>query len=370
MSKRRLGPKRRPDTLIEAFESLDLDGDDDATSMQEEEIKRNDFAPEPDVLDPRYTDERFTVVLDDVSEDEIGGIVQKRHPRFRAYPLRLEKAILRLFPKAQIVPLTRFERILEQNDAVHHMDVRTVFVALEWDTGHDTHFTRYESGQHRRMALAMGKYKTTIGVPLPSFFPGARHGDTLLVVFFTHDVKLKQEFEETARNRPWQGIRRGSAYYYSDKDHKDRSIDVRLYPFFVSENLDVAEHYINRWTVQSLLRYFYDAEFYYDPKTATAREEAQSVNNAARALQEIISQGLAEALPKTLGIELPSRSWDHVSLEDPDGETHQATVDFVRRDRLYDPRLFLEIWKFVYSTPDAPSASAAAADAPESAKDD
>jgi len=345
MSKRRLEPKKRPDTLIEAFESLDLNGDDD--NEVQEEIKRKDFAPEPEILDPRYENERFTIVLDDVSEDEIGGIEQKRHPRFRAYPVRLENAILRQFPKAQIVPLTRFERLLE-DDTVNALDVRTVFVALEWDTGYNTHFTRYELGQHNRMALAMGKYKRTIDVPLPNYFPGARHGDTLLVVLFTHDVKLKQEFEETARNRPWQSIRRGTAAYYNDKDHKHKNIDVIVYPFFVSESLDGAEHYINRWTVRSLLRYFYDSEFYYDPKTNTARKEAISANNAARALQEIISQGLAEALPKTLGIKLPPRSWDHVSLEDPDGETHRATVDFVRRDDLYDPRLFLEIWAFAH----------------------
>ena len=80
-SKRRLEPKKRPDTLIDALASLDLNSDEEPMQPQEE-IKRKDFAPKPDPVDPRFGNERFTVVIDDwsidaISRDEFEKILNK-----------------------------------------------------------------------------------------------------------------------------------------------------------------------------------------------------------------------------------------------------------------------------------------------------
>lgn len=335
--------KKEPDTLEEAFEGLSLNEDD---AWQEE-------TKSPRSLEVAQREERFTVVLDDVSEDEKDSLRKMIHPYYRLYPVRLENAILRQFPNAQIVPLTRFERMLAQSDAVHHLDVRTVFVALEWDAMAN-YANRYLPMQHSRMAVAMNKYATIMNVPLPNFFPGARSGEVLLVVLFTQDPKLEQQLTEVARDRPWQGISDGFTYFYTEDDLRhERSVDVRVYPFFAFADHEKSERqdYINQCTVRALLRYFYDDAFYYGLKDEANRKEVISANNSARALQEIISQGLAESFPSQFPLPpQPRRYPDEIRLREAEirQNAHDATVGFVRRDDLYDPRLFLLIWKFVF----------------------
>lgn len=269
--------KKEPDTLEEAFEGLSLNEDD---AWQEEN-------KDPRSLEVAQREERFTVVLDDVSEDEKDSLRSKLHVYYRLYPGRLENAIRRQFPNAQIVPLTRFERILAQSDAVHDLDVRTVFVALEWDKLTQYQLNRFRPKQHSRMALAMNKYATIMNVPLPSFAPGARFGETLLAVFFTQDPKLEQQLTEVARDRPWQGISDGVTFFRSEgKFGREKSVDVRVYPFFAFADHERSERqdYINQCTVRALLRYFYDDAFYYGLKDEANRKEVISANNSARAL--------------------------------------------------------------------------------------
>lgn len=341
-SKRRLEPKKRPDTLIEALDSLNLDGDDDESVKLQEEIKRRDngFAPEPDALDPRYENERFTVVFDDSLRDWPGRDVQSRQGDLHVF----KQALLRQFPNAILVPLSRFQKTLDE-ETTSSLDVRTLFVAFEWDFGAADPIGHYVTSLHREMAAAMHKYQAMINVPLQSEHHGTWSHAVLLDVMFTKRPSMVDEWYAVIKDRPWFAKRRGFAYHSFFTGEPDSNFIVDVYPFFVAKEEVPHSRHVNRWTIKSLFRYFHDSLHYHTPKNGPlAPKEIHTANNAARALQEIISVGLATSLPKTLGIE-PSQPWDHVAL---DQDTRDATVDFVRRDPIYDPRLFLLIWAFVY----------------------
>lgn len=340
-SKRRLEPKKRPDTLIEALDALDLNGDDNEPVRAQEEIKRRDFAPEPDAIDPRYEKERFTLVFDDTLRDWPGRDVQARQNDLYTF----KQAVQRQFFNVQLIPLSRFRKTLDE-ETTSSLDVRTLFVAFEWDFGAADAIGHYVTSLHREMAAAMYMYRKMINVPMPNEFPALVDDGILLVVMFTKRALFVDEWYSIIKDRPWYAKRRGFAYHGFYEDTQLRDFTANVYPFFTGKEEIPHSRYVNRWTVKSLLQYFYGYLNYHTPaKGPLARKEIQTANNAARALQEIISVGLAEALPRTLDT-APSQPWDRISLEDE--LNHDATVDFVRRDPIYDPRLFLLIWAFVY----------------------
>lgn len=382
-SKRRLEPKKRPDTLIDALASLDLNSDEEPMQPQEE-IKRKDFAPKPDPVDPRFGNERFTVVIDDwsidaISRDEFEKILNKirfthktfghevkANPvrwleKFKSYPTLFTKSITRIFPEAQVITMTQLEDILSYKDAVHDLDVRTVFVQFEWHNGegHSWHLSH-----HRIKDLIFG-FNAAINVPSPGLRPrdenkdGAAYGHLFMVRFVcsSHDrVHWRYHLRDSDLHDMSDFLIDSGQPVVEPFDQARSHITVSKRPFIVRDIITDEEPTerdveINRDTVVSLLRYFYDKRrFFPNPNNDVSEPEWNSVNNAARALQEIIGQGLAEASSMKLDIRPPHKPWDHVSLEEElNQDAHDATVGFVRKNTIYDPRLLLLIWGFVYS---------------------
>lgn len=375
-SKRRLEPKKRPDTLIEALESLDLDGDDEEPMQLQEEIKRRDFAPKADPIEPRFENERFTVVIDDWSINAIPPDIFKKvlnriryryeakvNPdpvgwleKFKSYPALFAEKITRVFPNAQILTMTQLEDILKYTNAVHKLDVRTVFVQFQWN---DEQGDSWSLSNYRIKDLIFEFY-ATINAPLPQLHPRDENKDDAV---YGHLFMVR--FVCSAYDRAHWRNQTPDSHLYDAHDFiidsgppvHPPTVPIRSHilvskrPFivrdvFTDEDLTERDEEVNRDTVVALLRYFYDKRsFYPKPNNDINEPKWVSANNAARALQEIISVGLAKALPKALGVE-PSERWDRINL---DQDTEDATVDFVRRDPIYDPRLFMLIWDFVYS---------------------